>query len=64
VMCLMPASGVAYIVDPEYNGETGNAKKDTALCKLIFDAERITGEVWREISGGHEGERAWRVVKV
>ena len=65
VMCLKPADGAsgAYVVDPEYNGETGNAWKDTALCTLIFDARPVTREVWREVEGGHAGERAWHVVK-
>ena len=31
--------------------------------KLIFDARPVTGESWREVAGGHAGERAWRVVK-
>lgn len=66
VMCLMPAEDApgVYIVDPEYNGETGDDWKDTALCTLIFDATRVTGEAWREVDGGHGGERAWRVVRV
>jgi hypothetical protein len=65
VMCLMPvpdAQGV-YIIDPEYNGETGDSWKDTAVCALIFNARPVTGESWREIEGGHTGQRAWRVVK-
>ena len=66
VMCLMPLEGRdgVYVVDPEYDGETGDAWKDTALCKLIFDARPVTGEVWREVEGGCDGQRAWRVVKV
>ena len=56
------APGV-YVVDPEFNGETGNAWKDTALISLIFDARPVTGERWVEMNGGYAGERAWRVVK-
>lgn len=52
------------VIDPEYNGETGDKWKDTALSKLIFDASSVTGEVWREVAEGHEGQRAWQVVKV
>ena len=65
VMCLMPCAegSPIYIIDPEYNGETGDAWKDTALCSLIFEATPVTGEAWREVEGGHEGQRAWRVVK-
>ena len=77
VMCLMPLTPVEgapgifteggvpgiFLIDPEYNGETGDAWKDHALCKLIFDASKVTGEVWREVQGGHEGQRAWRVAK-
>ena len=66
VMCLKPSDtpGI-YIVDPEYNGETGDSWKDTALIKLIFDARPVTGEAWREVEGGHAGTggRAWGVVK-
>ena len=51
VMCLKPADGAsgAYVVDPEYNGETGNAWKDTALCTLIFDARPVTHEVYHSV---------------
>ena len=65
VMCLMPKEGAPgiYVVDPEYNGDTGDKKKDYALCKLIFDARPVNGDVWRELAGGHAGGRAWRVVK-
>ena len=52
------------MVDPEYDGETGEAWKDTALCALIFDARGVTGEAWREVEGGHAGVRAWSVVKL
>ena len=59
-MCLMPLEGErgVYVVDPEYNGETGNAWKDTALISLIFDARTVTGESWEEIAGGYKGQRA------
>jgi hypothetical protein len=65
-MCLKPSDDGApgiYVVDPEYYGETGDKWKDTALCSLIFDARGVSGESWREIQGGHAGQRAWRVVK-
>lgn len=66
-MCLQPASGPGsdglYTIDPEFNGETGDSKRDYARSNLIFDATLITGEVWREVEGGLEGQRAWRVVK-
>ena len=41
VMCLKPADGAsgAYVVDPEYNGETGNAWKDSVLtCEIDSSA--------------------------
>ena len=53
--CLCPASeGTAslYAIDPQFNGDTGSAKKDYARCKLVFDAQPITGEVWRPVEGG------------
>ena len=46
-----------YIIDPEYNGETGDAWKDTALCSLIFNATPVTGEAWQKVEGGHEGQQ-------
>jgi hypothetical protein len=52
-----------YVVEPQYNGETGNVWKDTALIRLIFDARSVTGEIWVEIEGGHGGQRAWRVCR-
>ena len=67
MMCLAPARGEdakgIYVIDPEFNGETGNAWKDHAQIKLIFDMQPVNGEVRREIQGGHRGERAWRVVR-
>ena len=66
VMCLMPKEGASgvYVVDPQYNGETGDEKNDRALCKLIFDARPINGDVWRKITGGHGDDLdAWHVVK-
>jgi len=66
-MCLQPASGPGsdglYTIDPEFNGATGDNKRDYARSHLIFDAMPITGEVWREMEGGYKGQRAWRVVK-
>ena len=45
------------MVDPDFPGDTGNRKKDYARTDLIFNAEPITGEVWRPVDGG------WRVIK-
>ena len=63
-MCLKPGgeAGV-YVVDPEFNGETGDEWSDHAMATLIFDARPVTGEVWRELEGGWGGERAWHVVR-
>ena len=69
VACLMPSEeqrGV-YTIDPVFNGETGIAKKDNARIDLLFNAQPITGEVWRPIEDGSAGSsgggpRAWRVV--
>ena len=66
VMCLQPQADEAsklYTVDPVFNGETGNRKKDYARIKFLFNAQPITGEVWREVLDGVAGGRAWRVVK-
>lgn len=65
-MCLKPVDGApgVYVVDPEYDGNTGDEWKDHALTGLIFDARPINGEAWLEIDGGYASERAWRVVKV
>ena len=52
-----------YVVDPEFNGETGDEWSDHAMATLIFDARPVTGEVWRELEGGWGGERAWHVVR-
>ena len=67
VACLRPdpqgPAGV-YTIDPEFRGDTGKREKDYARMELIFDAQPITGEVWRELEGGvRGGERAWRVVR-
>ena len=65
-MCLMPepnAPGI-YVVDPKFDGATGNAWNDNSMAVLIFDARPVTGEYWREVAGGHSGKRAWRVHKV
>ena len=46
-------------------GETGDPKKDNARIDLLFNAQPITGEVWRPIEDGGAGSgrvRAWRVV--
>ena len=56
-----------YTIDPVFNGETGIAKKDNARIDLLFNAQPITGEVWRPIEDGAAGSggggpRAWRVV--
>ena len=65
VACLMPSEeqrGV-YTIDPVFNGETGNAKEDNARIDLLFNAQPITGEVWRPIEhGSGGGPQAWRVV--
>ena len=69
VACLMPSEeqrGV-YTIDPVFNGETGIAKKDNARIDLLFNAQPITGEVWRPIEDGAAGSsgggpRACRVV--
>ena len=65
VACLKPAGDTTgvYVIDPDYPGDTGNKKKDCARIDLIFDAEPLTGEVWRPVQGGHAGARAWCVVK-
>ena len=63
VMCLKPNGDGTYSIDPEFNGETGNRWKDHAQIRLIVNAQPVTGEVWREISGGRGGERAWHVVQ-
>ena len=65
VMCLQHAADAdgIYVVDPEFNGETGKPQKDTARIELLFDARPITGEVWRPIEGGHAGQRAWCAIK-
>ena len=66
VKCLTPAAEArgVYVVDPIFNGETGDDKKDNARIDLLFDARPITSEVWRPIEGGYAGEvEAWRVVK-
>ena len=42
---------------------SGDKKRNFARMELVFDAQPITGEVWREVQGGHEGARARRVLK-
>ena len=42
---------------------SGDKKRNFARMELVFDAQPITGEVWREVQGSHEGARAWRVLK-
>jgi hypothetical protein len=49
-------------VDPVFNGETGDPKKDNARINLLFDARPITGEVWRPVDG-QAPPIEWRVVK-
>ena len=74
VACLMPWEAGVYVIDPEFNGKTGNSWRDNAFCSFIFDARPATGEVWREILGEdlkqiatrlREGgfAHAWRVHK-
>ena len=40
VACLQPKDGFpgAYVIDPEFPGNTGDPKKDLAFCALIIDA--------------------------
>eukprot|EP00966_Prymnesium_polylepis_P105378 2440305-Prymnesium_polylepis.1 len=45
-----------------FNGDAGDKKKDYARTGLLFNAQPLTGEVWRELEGGLGKERAWRVV--
>ena len=64
VACLKPAADGAvgvYTIDPNFNGKTGKTAKDYARCKLVFDAQPITSEVWRPVEGGHGGEERGRV---
>lgn len=62
VMCLKPSVPGVYVVDPEYDGNTGDEWRDHALTNLIFDARPVNGEAWREILPPTR-PRSWHVVR-
>lgn len=78
IACLMPWEASprpgTYVIDPQFPGTTGDRWKDYAFCSLIFDAQPVAGEVWREMLGEDRAalatqlsaasfDRAWRVRK-